>query len=102
LLGLELRLVQGHVMLPHVLLQARVVPVGFSAGIHHALILNDISLKIISLKIMTYLLIVHGLVLLQVGSGGKGSAAFVADKWAHPSMQPHMSDEVANLFTYLS
>jgi hypothetical protein len=51
---------------------------------------------------MTHLLIVHGLVLLQVGSGGKGSAAFVADKRAHPSMQPHMSDEVANLFAYLS
>jgi hypothetical protein len=101
LLSLELCLVQCHVMLAHVLLQARVVPVGFSAAIHHALILNDISLCIISLK-MTYLLMVQGLVLLQVGSGGKGSAANVADKRAHPSMQPHMSDEVANLFKYLS
>ena len=51
---------------------------------------------------MAYLLIVQGLVLLQVRSGGKGSAAIVADKRAYASMQPHMPDEVANLFTYLS
>lgn len=51
---------------------------------------------------MAYLLMVHGLVLLQVGSGGKGSAANVADKRAHASVQPHMPDEVANLFKYLS
>ena len=101
MLGLELRLVQGHVMLPHVLLQARVVPVGFSAAIHHALILNDISLFIISLK-MAYLIMVQGLVLLQVRSGRKGSAANVADKRAHTSVQSHMSDEVTNLITYLS
>ena len=44
LLGLELLLVQGHVMLSHVLLQARVVPVGFSAATHNTLVVNDVSL----------------------------------------------------------